>query len=292
MKIIAPIAMLLAVGAYADNDDRVDMDVKTSVQYFYDSAVGIDEINQSSFASDKGTRLNVTPSVSFKASDSTTLLASYNRTLSHFETLDEYNLDIADTTLAVQQNTALGKLGYRYDYVDAEVDDSAFLRMELHTLDWGNMLSDSLYWRLAYQHKDKTFDELAGRNARNDAASSEWYYFFNQQQSSLLMGLGYEEERADSDQYSNQVMAYKLGVNHQLQWLGKPSTIKVLTRYRQAEYDAGRRDNIYSVDASFTRAVTEHFSLVTAMEYSDRQSTLLSADYDRLIVRAGVDYRF
>jgi hypothetical protein len=300
MKILTlPLAILMATTAYAADRNAVDFELKTSADYSYDSAVGITEIDQNSFTSDRAARFNINPSLSYKPTSSTTLTALYNRTLTRYDELDEYNLDVADAAIGIQQTTALGKFGYRYDDVNAQVDGDDFLTMAMHTLDWGTMLSDTLYWRVDYAQKDKQFDQLSSRNSDTDSVNTQLYLFFNQHQSSLVFGMGYDNEEAADQQFSNQALNVKLGLNQRLTVLGRPGNMKLSARYRTAEYDdaslivgSPRNDDVYSANASYSTRLTDYLSFMTEVEYSDKQSNLVSADYERVVVRAGVGFSF
>ena len=294
-----PLAMMMATNVFAADSSSVNFKLKSNADYRYDSAVGITEIDQNSFKGDTAARFTIAPTLNYKPTDSTTITALYDRSLTRYEELDEYNLDIADTAIGLQQATAMGTFGYRYDYVDAQVDNDDFLTMTMHTVDWGILLGNSWYWRVDYAQKDKDFDQLSTRNSTTDSVNGQLFVFFNQHQSSINIGLGYDDEDAQDRQFSNQALQLKLGLNQPLSLLGKPGQIKLSARYRNVEYHddslvvgSPRNDNIVSAAASYSIDLNEHLSFITELEYNDKQSNLASADYDRVMVSAGIGFKF
>lgn len=308
------------LSAYASAADKSDNDLSfnfdASAQHNSDSAVGVDEIDQNSRQSDSGLQLKIKPGLSWQLSKNIELNTAYELTQQRFFELSQFDTDISQFTGAVKTKSDAGDISYRFDKITAKLDGDSFLDLDVHTADWGKLIHNLWYWRLAYTHKRKTFTEQLARNAHSDGVGSQLFWFFNKYQSNLTLGVNFENEEANNTAFSYQAIQWHAGLSHKVNWFKSESRLKASLHYRELSYDTitlhdsnqdlfsdafgesdteqrfARSDHYLKLKLSFEQELGAGFYWLIASEYQDQQSNLPQADFDRYIFRAGAGFNY
>lgn len=286
-----------------------DFSVKANTSYYSNSSVGVDELDQNTQASDTGTYLNIKPELQWKISDHLSIAASHNFTSINYNDLDAFDLIIGDTALSAAVETPLGRLGYRYDDVNADLGSNKLLDMTMHTADWGRIFNDQIYWRIAYIEIDKNFSGLAERDAENTGIQSQWFIFSDDFKSNIVLSIKHSDENANLNALSNTAWEYVLGANKTFSLFSKVSAIKLNLKRSHSDYaarevaDEGalgledqefffRKDISSSASLEFETQFSKYIGANILLETQERKSNDEQVRYDRNSIRAGFTYAF
>ena len=283
--------------AIADQDQfkALDLRFEGSAYYGNDSAVGITEIDQLSLESDSEIRWTINPTAQWAFDNKTALLAGYNRTLSQYQTLDDYDTDIADLNLGLKREWSWADTSYRFDHVTASVAGDDFLTLKMHTVDAGKLFNDRVYTRAALVTKQKRFEVLSERDASASGLNAQCFIFSKDYINTVIIAASLEQENATTDYYSKDVMQLSLAWGHKTQLFTYNTKIKFSGRYSISDYqafnpnlEAVREDTLFDLVLESKVSITANVFASAEALYSDQQSNDASADYSRSILRIGV----
>ncbi len=308
----------LALGAsLAFAESSFEPGLEASAHAVYDSAVGIDEVDQNSREGDSGKQWALRPSLAWASDAPLTLEAAYSYSALRYDTLRDYDTDIGDLSLSATYKSRAGDWRYRIDEVQADVAQADFMSMTLHSAGWGRLFAESRYLRVGLSHQDKRFDTLESRDATGLGLMTQGFWFFNAFQSHVFASVAVEDERAVSAAYSNRAWQAQTGLSHKGAAWNKETRWRLSLQYRSATYepvtrsaepyDAAddwltaadpqvsvftRQDTLVKARLNVEQSLLQGLFASMEAEYNNQVSNEPSADFDRYLVRLGLGYDF
>ena len=281
------------------DETGVDFSLEARAGYVSDSAVGVDELERNSRKSDQAYSWQVKPEIHLRPAEKWEITASYNRSWTNYRTLDSYDLDIADLALSAQYKANIGDVGYRFDSVSADLGGSEFLDMNMHNVNWGNMIGKHHYLRFSYLFKDKDYIGLEERDATNHGVSSQLFLFSKNLKNILIVSATLENEQAEVSAYDYNAWQVSVSLNRKFKVMVHDAEIKLRAQYRSQSYDSTERINIFNPDlgraarddsattlsAELKYIVNDNLSLISSLESLDQRSNLDAAEFDRTLAR-------
>jgi len=229
----------------------------------------------------------------------TTLETGYNYTMSRYNDMRDFDLDMhllfADLSHELKHFT----LGANYYFASADLGRESFLTLNQYSLYAGKLFGESWYLRGALNFIDKDFDTFRERDADNNGFSLDLYHFFNQGRSSISFGYAYEDEETLGPSFVYTADTLRLRFNHRFTLASRAANFQIGLRSQDRDYpnitpsiNAPRNDSQLVMDARLEVTLIEKLALVTRWERGDYSSRLPSADFSDNRLAVSLQYTF
>ncbi|MBB1437767.1 DUF560 domain-containing protein [Shewanella sp. SG41-4] len=277
--------------SYADTADAWSFSGKAKAGMEYQSNVNISELEQASGESDTAVVLDAQVDLGWQVSDNFRVDSGYSINDKQYKTASDYDsrlqLAFVDASYAMSSTT----VGANIYHAQADLDSSDFLTLNQVSVYTMHTLTDSWFMRPSLMRADKQFTQLAERDADSYTASLDSFWFFNQGQRFLSVGATYEDEDTQSPIFSYSAIGIKARISNQFSLWQVQNKIQFGAKVSQRDYktqtDGSSRDDVHQqYDAKWEINISQHWAVLTSVEYGDFQSTVDSADYDE--TRAGL----
>ena len=268
-----------------DTADAWSVSGKAKAGMEYQSNVNISELEQASGESDTAVVVDAQIDMGWQISDNLRLDGGYSFNDKSYQTASDYDsrlqLAFADMSYALTSTT----LGANVYYAKADLDSSDFLTLTQFSIYTMHSLSDSWFLRPNVTHADKQFAQIQARDAKSNSVAVDSFWFFNQGQRFISLGVTYEDEKANTTEFSYTSTGLNARVSNQFSLWQIQQTIQFGAKMSQRDYQAAdkdnRRDDVHQqFDATWEVNLGQHWAVLTSVEYGDFQSTLSTADYD------------
>jgi hypothetical protein len=275
-------------------------DFDASAGYRYDSNVNIAEIDASTGEGDNALVLDVGIDGTLPIGRRLSLSLGYGYTDTAYRNFSEFDLGM---------HHLRGELGYRIagfetamsvDRFAASLDSEGFLDITRVSPSVSRLFGNRIYLRGAYAESDKSYDELAERNAINDALRADAYFLIDGMQRYLALTLERDTEDALANEFDYDGMRTGIAYGHRIETAFAPLDLKAHLQFDNRHYafvgdDAEappRRDERFRAGLSAVMPISEHFDLNGEIAYADNASTLDAARYDEIVYGINVAVGF
>lgn len=277
----------------------------------YDSNLNVDELETSSGESDQALLLGAGFDISGQPVDNLTLTGTYDITSRSYQDEDAFDQDIHLASVDVSYDVGAVTVGANHYYSYATLASDPLLQLNRSSVYLGILAQDDTYLMLSALSSRKDYEDDEARDAEVTGLGLDGFFFFNQQQTVLVLGIEGNEEDAKSDAYDYQMLAGRVRLKNRFDVSGHDNTIQLGWRYEYRDYDepvstverpqfpffggggvssATRSDRISTADLSWSVGLTDVLTTEAKVEWTNYDSKLDSADYDKtvasLILRA------
>ena len=253
----------------------------------YQSNVNVSELNQASGRSDNARLLETDVNASWQATDKLQVFAGYSLQDKQYQNADDYNLRLQLAFLDSQYQLGATSLGINLYHADARLASAPFLTLTQSSVYAMHSASDTWYLRPALTLGQKRFDNINGRDAQTRSLSADSFWFSADGQRFISLGLRYDWEAADATEFRYQAPAVQLKMSTRFTAWTLPQQLQFGARVARRQYQshsvantaAARNDLQRQLDLQWQLGLSEHFALISKLEFGDFQSILDSADY-------------
>ncbi len=299
-RAVTALLLPLSLGATANEGESLPdatFSAELGAGYEYDSNVSIDELDASSNESDYAWLAELELAVEKPLSESAELNLSYDFSQNWYQEFSEVNRQThllgADLSWDLDAVTT-GAYAY---YIRARLDGRSFLEQFRASPYISGFMGKKWYARGAYVYIDKTIENRPQRNATAHSAEGDLYYFQRGLRSYFNFGYRYKQEDAVAAQFSYRASSLKLRYVRRLSIAGRLSSLELAWRFEDRDYtgieptiNEKRADDRHRWGAELEIPLTKNFEWVIYAGYSDYDSNLPRAEYDREVYGTQLSY--
>ncbi|KKO44718.1 hypothetical protein WG68_14335 [Arsukibacterium ikkense] len=209
---------------------------------------------------------------------------SYNNR--RFQTLDDYNLQLRSVYLDTSYAFSPVTLGINYQHSNAHLAGQAFLSQQQFGLYASKVLRQQFYVRAGVSVTDKTFQQLAERNADNLALQFDVYWFAANRRRFVALSYTHTSEDSQGLRYSYNANRIRLQLAEPIIFNSTEHKLRLGGRVEQRSYPdylappaSTRTDNHVGLDASLQFIFSPQLSLLLGTEWVNYSSNLDDANY-------------
>lgn len=295
LALAAPLA--LAQSSTAQED--LELTGSLGVGAEHNNNLSVAQLESASGQSDTALTLDGSVNLLWQASSKLTVESGYSYTMSRYQDIDSFDLDMhllfADAAYDFGQFT----LGGNYYFATADLGGDGFLDLDQYSLYAGKLFGESWYLRGAANFVQKDFDVFDARDADTDGFSADVYHFFNAGKSSVSLGYAFEEEDTRGPSFIYDANTLRLRLNHGFTLASREAKFQLGYRLQDRDYanatpsiGVPRDDKQRVADARLELKLVDELWLVTRWEHGDYRSRLASADFTDNRVSAQLRYDF
>lgn len=295
LAMAAPFAQ--AQPATAQEDLTVSGSVAVGAEH--NDNLSVSQLESASGRSDSALTTDASVNLLWKPADKLTAETGYSYTMSRYQELESYDLDMHLLFADVSYEFKPVTLGGNYYFADADLGRESFLSLNQYSLYAGKLLGEAWYLRGALNFSEKDFDLFTTRDADNDGFSVDAYHFFNQGRSSVSVSYAYEDENTRDAAFAYTANTLRLRLNHSVMLGTREAKLQLGYRLQDRNYDAitpsinaVRDDTQNVVDAKVEVPIVEQLALLARWEHGDYSSKLPSADYTDNRISLALEYTF
>lgn len=299
--IAATLLLTAATAAAQTGGKREDIELSGSLAMGaeHNNNLSIAELESASGRSDTALTFDGGANLRWTPSPGMTLEGGYNYTMSRYQDIDSYDLDLHLLFADLSRELGSYTIGGNYYRAMAKLGGDDFLDLDQYSLYAGKLFGEQWYLRAALNFSEKDFDSFNQRDADNDGFSMDLYHFFNQGRSNLMFGYAREHEDTRGPSFDYDADTLRLRLNHRMTLASHTATLQLGYRYQDRDYASitpsigmPRDDNQRVADASIEVELVEALSLVSRIEHGDYRSRLPSADFTDRRVSFQLKYSF
>lgn len=279
--------------------DELQLNGSLSVGTEYNDNLSVPQLETFANRSDMAGTVDGNLALSWQATPRVSLETSYAYTLTDYQDLDAYDLELHLLSAGAAWDVAGLTLGGDYYFATADLGDNSFLDLDQVILHASRQFGETWFLRGAVNLIDKDFVRFNERDADNNGIGIDVYRFFNEGRSNLTLGYGYEDEDTRGPSFDYQADTIRLGLNHRFLLASREATLQLGYRLQDRDYanatpSIGRpRDDRQQVlNAGLELNLTGGLAVLTRWEHGNFDSYLPSADFDENRISAQLKYAF
>ncbi len=281
-------ALLPATAAIAS--ERVTYDVDASVGAYYDSSVGLSELDENTGTHDSAVKAKVglAAKVRFTPRFSTRLSYDYGNT--SYQRFDEFDLGLHHAAVDFGATTPHATFGLTLDRFDGVLAGDHYVTLSQVSPNVSHLFGSKLFVRAAWTGSRKNYDSLVTRDATNSAWRADSYVLFDGMRRHLAIGLGRGNEDAVADELDFASVRASLAYAFPIETSHLSMALKMRLRYESRDYRNAtesigeqRRDERLRFGLNARVPFSEHVALESDVDYSLHESNLESADVEKLV---------
>lgn len=265
----------------------------------HNNNLSVAELESASGQSDTAATLDGSVNLQWQATPKFTVESGYSYTMSRYQDIDSFDLDLHLLFADVAYDFGAFTLGGNHYYALADLGGDGFLDLKQSSLYAGKLFGQNWYLRGALNTSDKNFDNFDQRDADNDGVSVDLYRFFNQGRSNVTLGYAREEEDTLGPSFDYTADTLRLRLSHRFQLASREATLQLGYRYQDRDYAAPtpsigvpRDDSQRVADARIEVKLLGELAFVGRIEQGDYRSRLATADFSDRRIAAQLRYSF
>ncbi|MEQ1865178.1 MAG: hypothetical protein ABL996_11100 [Micropepsaceae bacterium] len=306
-------ALLMAPAAYAKGQSWW-LDLEGGVEYDDNVAVNqnIDEngdkIDASSGSSDVAATFEVDAGYKLIDTDDSRVELGYNFFQSLYQDLNEFNYTEHSPSLNAWTKVDGIKLGFTYSYMNASLDNDFFLEQHILSPSIAGYLTEQIYVSAFYRYADKNYNRL---DSRRDAQTQQpggdvFYYWDKANRGYVSAGASYTIEDTDITpvdypSYGYDGVSLRAAVQIPFDAFERKARLRLAYAFQNRDYDeltslplpgGKREDERHTARVKLEVDVMSNLKAIGEYRFIDRNSNLLTADYQENIASAALRYSF
>ncbi|MGQ4277513.1 hypothetical protein ACQ5ES_10740 [Pseudidiomarina sp. E22-M8] len=286
-KTLVPMLLMLSLNVSAEEQaDAWEFGSEIEAGYRYDSNVGLTQIDENTSQSDQLVTLRGKLQANWQATDKLAFTASYQAEQERYREFSQYDLQIHTLTGEVSYQLPWFKVGISQHNADAKVAENDFLDFKQTSYYLGDLIGDSVYWRLAHQQITKTLTDYPQRNAKANYYSVDTFWFFAQGSRFLTFAYTKQDEVAAEPKFSFAGHQFRSSVNQTLQGWDHAQKLSLSITYQDHDYRAAwspastaRQDQLTTLEGKWEVPLSNYFELALTAKHSNSESNAEVADY-------------
>lgn len=282
-----------------ETEEELQFSGSVAIGAEHNDNLSVTQLEVASGQADTALTTDASISLLWKPVKKLTAETGYSYTMSRYQELDNYDLDMHLLFADLSYEFELFTLGTNYYFADADLGGDSFLKLDQYSVYAGKLIGDAWYLRGAVNFSEKTFNGFTSRDADNDGFSMDAYHFFNQGRSSVSVGYAYEDENTRGAAFAYAANTLRLKLNHSFMLGSREAELQLGYRRQDRSYDnitpsinAERDDTQNVIDARLEIPVVDKLALLTRWEHGDYSSNLPSADYKDNRISLALEYSF
>ncbi len=256
-----------------------------------DSNVTVSNIDDESGVRDSLWTFSSNVDLKKKVSKHTEAKIGLRHSLDRFQNLSEFDLDTSIVSAEIEHDFDKLTLGTSLKYIVADLDSEQFLSISRASVSASGLLSKKVFFRADYTYSETEFDVSANRDATKHALGANLYYFLEGSKRYVVIGYKYQDEDALAARFDRISHNLKLRYRHRFSAFNRTLIGRLKASYRLRDYDAItpsigliREDERYRLGADLKLILSDSLFLMLEYEFSDYQSNLPAADYERSVL--------
>jgi hypothetical protein len=252
----------------------------------HNNNLSIAQLESASGQSDTALTVEGNINALWQASDKLSLESGYSYSMSRYQDIDSFDLDLHLMFADMAYDFGKFTLGGNYYYAMADLGGDSFLDLDQYSLYAGKLFGQEWYLRGALNFVDKDFAAFNQRDADNEGFSVDLYRFFNQGKSSVTLSYAYEQEDTRGPSFTYDANTLRLRLSHRFLLAERNAQFQMGMRLQDRDYPnptpsigVPRDDSQRVADVRLEVNLVESLSLVTRWEYGDYQSRLDTATF-------------
>ncbi len=263
----------------------------------YDSNVSVDEVDVSSSQSDHALSIDGELQYRRAVSGFSDITLSYDFSQYFYQEFSEVDRQTHILGADWQLDAGPVDTGLYGYYINARLDGNAFLEQYRLSPYLSGFIGKKWYGRVAYVYADKTIENRPERDASTNSVEGDLYFFMRGLRSYLNVGYRFKDEHANGARYAYDSHALKLRYVHRFDLFDRLSKLELAWRFEDRDYRGidpsigeRRADDRQRWQAEFEVPIAGRLKGVLYYGYSDYQSNLPRADYNRNVLGARFAY--
>ncbi len=291
-------ALSLLVSLPSHSTEAWDFSGQLTAGMEQQSNVNISQLEQATGQADVATLLSANLAASWQLSPAIKLSSGYNVQDKNYRTADDFNTRLQLAHLDASYQYGATTYGSNYYYALADLAGERFLTLNQASVYAMHSLKANWLIRPAITLTDKRFASVTARNAENYNVSTDSFWFFADGQHFITLGLLYEDENSLDDSFSYRAPGLRVKLSGQFSFWQLTQQVQVGVKvsrrqYQQAaEENSARQDTHTQLQAEWQLKLSPAFSVLTAIEHGDFNSTLSTADYKETRSSVSLQYSF
>ncbi|MEQ1865870.1 MAG: hypothetical protein ABL996_14630 [Micropepsaceae bacterium] len=307
-------ALIMAPAAYAkgqswwlDLEGGIEVDDNVAVNQNIDE--NGDKIDASSGSSDFAATFEVDAGYKVIDTDDSRIEIGYNFFQSLYQDLNEFNYTEHTPSLNAWTKVGGVKLGITYTYLNASLDNDFFLEEHIFSPSITAYVTEQIYVSAFYRYLDKNYNHLDGRrDARTQQPGGDVFYYWDKANRGYVSaGASYTIEDTDITpvdypSYGYDGVSLRGAVQLPFDAFERKSRLRLAYAFQQRDYDeltstpppvgARREDERHTVRLKLEVDVMGNMKAIGEYRFIDRNSNLVTADYQENIASAALRFSF
>lgn len=292
------VALSWTVATNAD-EQKASVDVEFGAGFSHDSNVGIADIDSNSGSSDTARKLQAGISSRIPMGDALKLRFGYDYSGTAYSELSEFDLGLHHGVAELGFDSAGFVTALTVDRYVAYLDGDEYLGITQVTPNVSKLFGNSLYLRGAYTDASKEYDVLTNRDADNESVRLDAYWLIDGMDRYIAIGLQSGEEDAVDNELDYHSFISMLTLGQTVSALRVPVEFKAQVKLEDRDYrnvtesiQEVRRDQRLRASLTATIPLSDHFELEGAIERSNTESNLESADVSKMVFGLSISATF
>jgi hypothetical protein len=274
---------------------KPEADLNASAGYRYDSNVNIAELDQSSGEADNAVLLEVGVNGRFPLSEKFSLNAGYKFTSTRYAVFSEYDLAMHNLQAELVYRIGRGQAGLAANRFAVQLAGDGFVDVTQLSPNVSRLFANRYYLRAAYTRAEKSYADLATRDAVNDSFRGDAYFLLDGMDRHIAINIQGESEDAVDPSLDYSGVRGGIAFGHRFDDL----QLKTWLQYGQRHYavaaegnDAPREDTRVrgGVTASYT--LLNHLQLIGELEYANTDSNVPEARLEEIVATLNLAVSF
>ncbi|MBU2952626.1 surface lipoprotein assembly modifier [Marinobacter sp. F3R08] len=299
--------------ATAKAADSATLNGYLATGFEHDSNVSVDDLNAASNQSDQAWVFDAGLEGVLKPAEPLNLTLGYSLSGSRYQDLDQFDQDIHLLSADLSYDFDPVTIGTSYHYSHSTLGSEPFLDYHRASAYVGSLIGNDVYLLASLQKKRKEYDESDARDADIRGGSLDSFFFFNDARSHFVVGLDYDQEDAQADDFDNDLWRVRATLLNRFRLAGEDNQFRLGWRYETRKYDQAavttsnpfldnpftddivdastsrRAEHAHVFEASWRVGLNDIFSLEPSVSHGIYRADEESSDYTRTI--AGVTLR-
>ncbi|MBP6012556.1 MAG: hypothetical protein KBA31_10045 [Alphaproteobacteria bacterium] len=307
---LATAAGMLAPGAVHAESQSWWLDLEGGLEAT-DNVAGnpaADDPDNNSGQSDIAATIELDAGYKFVDTDTTRIEVGYDFYQSLYQDQNDFNYRSHNPTFNAWTKTNGLKLGFTYGYLNSIYGEDAPFEQKLSQHSFSPSvaayLSDVVYLSVFYRYLDKNYDDLNNsRDANTHQGGADLYYYFDKPKRGYVsLGAGFTSEDTRSVAFDYDGYAARAAVQFPVDVFGKQGRLRFSYAYQRRDYDdptstpdvlvGPREDNRHTLRAKLELDITDDLKGLAEYRYVNRESNLVTADYQENVGSLGLRFSF
>jgi hypothetical protein len=304
--IMAPAAYAKGQSWWLDLEGGVEYDDNVAVNQNIDE--NGDKIDASSGSSDVAATVEVDAGYKLIDTDDSRVEVGYNFFQSLYQDLNAFNYTEHSPSLNAWTKVDGIKLGFTYTYMNASLDNDFFLEQHILSPSIAAYLTEQIYVSAFYRFVDKNYNRLDNRrDAQTQQPGGDVFYYWDKANRGYVsVGLSYTIEDTDITptdypSYGYDGVSLRGAVQFPFDVFERKARLRLAYAFQNRDYDeltslplpgGKREDERHTARVKLEVDVMSNLKAIGEYRFIDRNSNLLTADYQENIASAALRYSF
>lgn len=264
----------------------------------YDSNITVVETDTSTNTGDFAAIIDLAIGYKMKAVEDVNIEFGYDFSQSLYADETDFNLQMHAFTFNADTEMNGLDLGLAYGFYNNRLGGDKFLDMHTISPNVAIFFGESNYLRGDYTYYKKSFTVLDERDANTHSFGAN-YYHFTGDGAFFSIGLRYEKENANSDEFDYSGLVARAGFQTKFELMNDEAKFNASVEYKDRNYDnvtmsigEKRDDQRTTFRANLSVPIYNKITINPEFRYINSSSNLASADYKESIIGATFGYSF